>query len=452
MIDGRTVEGLMLGIRRGRRRTAIGGVAMRGPLADVHISKEGIDLKKLTALALGVLFVLGFAAYAFAADVEFGGDMRVRGIYKQNYDFNDKANDDLQYWDQRLRMTAKVKAGDGVEVNTRLTLSDGKWDGTANTGGSATIAGEDYAYITVPIEKVTLNIGRQHSDWGNKFLSWNVAKDRAKVTYKMDDTLTLGGYTDKGDETDGSGDNDAYGLFAINKMGDWKAALLGVYAIDAKESSNKGDDVTGFTLDVAFNGKASDVNIFGEFVYQGGDKYDASTMDKNGKATKDGGNLGFFVHADKNINDQLNVGGALAMASGGYQANRYFTPTLFFGSSGELSIMNFGNIQFTDSAGKSHYYANDMMYAIVLAASYKVNSPLTVGAKFAYADLSSKSFEQVGMTTKSTDPSVMEFDVTGSYAITKNTTWYANLGFLMPSDDLGKDNAVGASHKIEVKF
>ncbi len=84
-------------------------------------------MKKYLALILGMLFVLGFAATAFAIHAEIpsetqaviakgatqitlGGEIRVRGEFKQNInDFNSDKVDRESAWDQRVRFSVEAK-------------------------------------------------------------------------------------------------------------------------------------------------------------------------------------------------------------------------------------------------------------------------------------------------------------------------------------------------------
>jgi len=84
-------------------------------------------VKKYLALILGMLFVLGFAATAFAIHAEIpsetqaviakgatqitlGGEIRVRGEFKQNInDFNSDKVDRESAWDQRVRFSVEAK-------------------------------------------------------------------------------------------------------------------------------------------------------------------------------------------------------------------------------------------------------------------------------------------------------------------------------------------------------
>ena len=110
-------------------------------------------MKKYLALFIGMLFVLGFAATAFAIHAEIpsetqaviakgatqitlGGEIRVRGEFKQNTsDFNSDKVDRSSAWDQRVRFSVEAK----VSPNTTgfIQLESGGADNNDNvTWGS----------------------------------------------------------------------------------------------------------------------------------------------------------------------------------------------------------------------------------------------------------------------------------------------------------------------------
>ncbi len=119
-------------------------------------------MKKSIALIIGLLFVLGFAATAFAIHAEIpaetpivaagtthikmSGDLRVRGWFKDNLTQKgaptDHAND--AYYDERVRLAVDASSGD-VSGRIHLESNTGNNDswtwGTSNLGGTATPAG-----------------------------------------------------------------------------------------------------------------------------------------------------------------------------------------------------------------------------------------------------------------------------------------------------------------------
>jgi len=177
-------------------------------------------MKKLLALVLvlSIMFIAGAFTSAYATHGEvlaklegskviLGGEARLRGVCKINYDTNDNVDNDNCYWDQRVRLTVTGQIGD-AEVRTRIDISDAKWNNATETYGIKV----DYAYLHIPVAGVVIDAGRQKATFGNKFYQDDVAKDRFKVSAKVGDA-TIGAYSDKRSEisplgTDGFLKND----------------------------------------------------------------------------------------------------------------------------------------------------------------------------------------------------------------------------------------------------
>jgi len=103
-------------------------------------------LKKYLALILGVLFVLSFAASAFAIHAEIpsetqavvakgttqitlGGELRVRGWYRDNYVGGLPADSSSQAWyDQRVRLSVDAAVAPGVMGRVLLESGNGTSD------------------------------------------------------------------------------------------------------------------------------------------------------------------------------------------------------------------------------------------------------------------------------------------------------------------------------------
>ncbi|GAB4422471.1 MAG: alginate export family protein [Thermodesulfovibrionales bacterium] len=99
-------------------------------------------MKKYLALILGVLFVLGFAASAFAIHAEIpsetqaavakgttqitiGGEIRARGEIQQNTsDFNDDKADHKSYYDERVRLSIKADVTKNTTAFVHLESGD----------------------------------------------------------------------------------------------------------------------------------------------------------------------------------------------------------------------------------------------------------------------------------------------------------------------------------------
>lgn len=112
-------------------------------------------MKKSLIVLLSVMVVMAFAASAFAlhqvktseytpglvksgkSQIELGGEIRIRGNYSKNSDFNDDAWDNEQKYDQRVRLSTKANVTDKtmglVELETGTSGSTYNWGDSSNT-------------------------------------------------------------------------------------------------------------------------------------------------------------------------------------------------------------------------------------------------------------------------------------------------------------------------------
>lgn len=120
-------------------------------------------MKKTLILLLSVMVVLAFAASAFAlhqvtsseytpglvkagkAQIELGGEIRVRGNLSKNTDFNDDTEDTSQSYDQRVRLRTKANVTDKTMGVVELEAKAGS--SSSYTWGSGTESKRDAMYI-----------------------------------------------------------------------------------------------------------------------------------------------------------------------------------------------------------------------------------------------------------------------------------------------------------------
>jgi hypothetical protein len=117
---------------------------MAGTISGFQLPRRrNSTLKKIFAIVLAALFVLSFAASAFAIHAEIpsetqavvgagttqitlGGELRVRGWYTDNIDpFGDPVNSNSAAWyDERVRLSLDAKVSPNVEGMVQLETSD----------------------------------------------------------------------------------------------------------------------------------------------------------------------------------------------------------------------------------------------------------------------------------------------------------------------------------------
>jgi hypothetical protein len=449
-----------------------------------------MNLKRFIAILLGTIFVLGLAATVYATELKFGGDAFVEGVWRDGYDLNgtQNADDDYRWWGQRVRLKFDAIVENGIEVRTRLRVSDAVWNGATRTkcgdtsftavdnqtteyNGAVTSQSTcnnvttDYAYLHVPIGDATIDVGHMLASWGNGFWAWNAEVDRVVLQYKLGDTVTVGAYIKKDTELlqgDNEGDQDSYSLFVNVKPSDaTKFGVITVYSQNQpNDTANRYDEASeatgadyekqdGVQFDAYFNTKMGSVTLMSEAAYLTGHMF--STTNSN-----DGWNdqFGCFVAGVVDLSP-VTLTLATAYANNLFNADNDFKPTYFFGvAENPLAIMDFQSIDEDRST-----------IAFVVGVDMKATDNLTVGGKMAYA-----SFGVTGDVTDNTDGTtdsnqdgngdyfeIVEFDLGMTYQIAKSTSYTIGMAYGIPTNvpefmSQTDDQIVGMFHKLAISF
>jgi len=99
-------------------------------------------MKKLLVVLLSLGLLASFSFPAFAVDVKFSGEYRIRGWYDNNPSMLDKnvaisgvKQSSVAFFDQRLRVQTELQITEGLTLTTRFDALEKKWgDTTAGTG------------------------------------------------------------------------------------------------------------------------------------------------------------------------------------------------------------------------------------------------------------------------------------------------------------------------------
>lgn len=430
-------------------------------------------MKKFIAILFSAMLVFGLAASVYAADLKFGGDAYVEGVMRHGYDLDgtNNSDDDYRYWDQRVRLKFDAVLENGIEVRTRLRVSDAKWNGATETRlgdnywstkadptAARTVLTDgvstDYAYLHVPIGPVTVDAGHMLASWGLGFWGWNTEVDRVVASLKLG-TATLGGFVRKDTELlqgDNEGDQDSYSLFAkINPNDSTEAGVIAVYTQNQPNNNDDHPLQDGWTVDAYGKTKMGIVTLMSEMVFKTGFMFatgtEALTVDgaaythNNGWNNQFGGKVAAVVDLAP-----VTVTGAFAIATNNFVADNDFTPTYFFGTSDNpLAIMEFQSMD-----------EDRTTWALVGMGSYKISDTMTAGAKIAYAEL--------GMTVEDGRQdgdgdlfSITEFDASFDYQISKSTKYTVGAvlgvtGSVPESMSTYDDNIYGMFHKLAISF
>jgi len=125
------------------------------------------------ALAIGIAFAM--PATAAVKSIKVGGDLTIRGIYRDNLDFQNDGDDNAESW---LMSTTRIWVGaeltDNVSAVIRL-LNERDW-GTQSKSSDDTLIDLDLAYIKMKdllVPGLTATIGRQEILLGKGFVVGN---------------------------------------------------------------------------------------------------------------------------------------------------------------------------------------------------------------------------------------------------------------------------------------
>jgi hypothetical protein len=132
-------------------------------------------MKKL-AILMAVLAVVAFAtAPAFAVDISYSGEYRVRQFIQTDFDLDDDNGAGAHYFDQRFRNTFTVTVSDDLMAQMRFDARESMW-GTLDTDQPQIDFDAAYLSFNVPGIPMRLILGRLplvvgHAIW------WNGAVD-----------------------------------------------------------------------------------------------------------------------------------------------------------------------------------------------------------------------------------------------------------------------------------
>lgn len=399
-------------------------------------------MKKLLVFVLGIMLVAGAFSAVYASDggmdsvrsavegskIVIGGDYRVRGVCKDNFDWNDDVDDDDCSWDQRLRLKVTAQITGGVEVRARLEAGDIEWgtgDDTQFGSHENSDVVTDYAYVHLPIGPVMVDAGQQIYSWGNKFLVWDTRVDRLAIS-AMAGSTSVGVFGDKIEENNGNegfldDDVDQYGLHAVVNMNDVEAGGLIVFLRD--ETPTDQDGVYG---DIYVNAVASGVKVMGEFAMSGGDAFETAEPESDNP-------WGLFLSGEMAM-DALTFNLLGAVSQNEYVADTHFTPTVFIGTDNPSAMQDFGD------DGDTILIAGTVGFA--------ATPELDVYGRLAWMDVED-------YPSGNDLYSAFEADAGLAYQVATNTRYTLDFGYLSPDPEDGNapdDGAIAVTSKLEVYF
>jgi|SRR5690625_1802059 len=288
---------------------------------------------KKYASALAIAGLLAAPAAHSAAAVDFNGEFEVNA-------FTHKPDGATRVGalQQLLRLGANIKLDDGVQVVTRMNLSNNYWMGNGGAGTPGPAANTpssdvslDLGYLQLPLGPGVLRVGRQESNWANCFVSCDDRRDRIIYMSKIG-TANVGVFYDKVVETGlPKGDASAYAAMAIAPLGPVVGGLL-IYHVDFEKnfldmnqtmiSPYFQGKIAGFSIDGAlrydvFSGSGSPDDDAKAAYLRGGYDLGVAKIDGQIVWTKDGGapNRGFDSFSSMINNDPINNSSPTSIAN-----------------------------------------------------------------------------------------------------------------------------------------
>lgn len=375
-------------------------------------------MKKVIVAAAGLALV-GTMATSAMAEFKFSGDARARFYLQSDYDDaafgNATASDDDTRWNSRTRFKIEADTKGGAYVKTRVRLSEGSWDGTANTRNKNNNIYTDYAYIGVPFGPVTVEAGlvpRDITPWF--FLDGR--SDAVQVKYKNDMTSLVAFYDIVDEEFSDIDDDDIYMYGAVLNQGfsgGWNAVISPIYVDD-----NLNSDSSGFGATAQVNGALSNVALTAELSYKEADL----------QGTDDDG-FGGYLSATVPVGS-VELLGMVGFTSDGFEMDAAdFGPFIMLNDYSQISTA-FNFAEFGDS------------FFAAIAPTFKATEKLTLGAQASVADVDNDFGD---------DFTAWEIGATASYAVTDGAKLNGILGYL-DTDDITDDNPVGFGLSLEISF
>lgn len=278
-------------------------------------------MKKISALAIAGVFTASLAATAFAemAEVKVGGEIRVRDVIKNNYDWDDDLGDRMNTVTQRTRVNVDAKLDETTKAFIQLqdTRTWGSETTTFSTGAETTESSVDLAQGYVQLDKLfdqplSLKLGRQILAYGEHRLvgsfEWsdNARKfDALKLMYNTD-AFSVDFWTAKVLEA-GTNEEDGYfnGLYATVKT--IPANSLDLYVLQVQDATAGADD-NFLTYGARLDGKAMNIDWTLEGAIQSGD----AAEDVDQEASMIAARAGYTIPNTPSIR----IGGEFVTASG----------------------------------------------------------------------------------------------------------------------------------------
>jgi hypothetical protein len=408
--------------------------------------KEVTKMSRFLKSMIALLAIAAFAAPAMATDFSVSGQARVEGYYNDL----DSADDPSSWFEQRVRLDNRFQVSDEVLVRIRFDF-EGTWGWTGQDtmrNMPHTGAQTDYAYIQLNKEMFSLTAGQAYFGSSNAILVDHIGTglslslktpvsvklmytkyDEGGATFKpYDSDIRTGGSKIDEDATD---DEDFYGAEVAYKGDGF--GVSGVYAV----LDNKANDDNKSGFGVAANLKVANFSVLAELDLLDGDN--GAGMDYTGTQ--------FYLAADTNASEALNVGGFFWYVAGD-ENDTVITDITNWDSFNPIwgGYVGAGVVVGSPISGwgPNSFISNAGLIAAGLNATFKASDDLGFKAQGVYGveeDDFAGGFDFLNMT------------VSTKYQVAKNTyvmvdAVYEDIDY----DDGGDDNSMSLWSQLQVNF
>ncbi len=426
-------------------------------------------MKKFVVL-LVVVAISCFSAAAFAADIAVSGSIDVRSRDFNNLNLTDDlpaaASGDQRDTQERVRLTVDAKAGD---VKGRITIENdwdefGRLEDPQANGASTGNAGfldlrEAWINFNLPGIPVNVNVGHQLLQLGNGWFlrnmkygddAWVVANVTGANTVAFVDIKAFEGNTFNADDIDG------YALLDVFKLSDTMAVGIDLTNVKDRAATlvggNAAPPVGGgantlnlYNIGLNFNGALGPVNLKAELDWQMG-KVEAvaggTDSDFKGNQIVLQGNVPL---------DPVTINFTAARGSGddvnSTDPDIDTILTLLDNDQHYTFLYEYKIGQ--PGLGLHTGFANTTALSVGVSAA--LGKSLNVGADFWWL----QATEDVADTQNpggTTSDLGTEIDAHINWAMYDNLSWNWQLGYFMPGDGMGADNATGIQGVLSFKF
>jgi hypothetical protein len=421
-------------------------------------------MSRFLKVMIVLLTIAAFAAPAFATDLSIGGQMRAEGFY----DDLDSAADPTMNWDQRFRINTVFQVSDEVKAVLRMDLGETEWGSVGQNSVRNSISRSwasqiDKAYLQIDKDMFTLSAGQQYFGSPNALLVDHVGTG---LIFKLNTPVTVKVQFTKMDENGSFSDSDV----AVPAGGSYEDldedATTAPTWVPTTATTTSADDTNLYSGEVGYS--SDNFSVAGIFAllddaatdanknaYGIAGKFNAGGFALTAELDILGGDDGagndytgtqFYLDANTDVSETLNVGGYLLYAAGDENDTVIYDVTNWSSFSPHYG----GYVGQTVVAGKpiagwgTEDRGNSGIMSAALYATFQANDDL--GYKF-QGEYATEEEDAMG------DYDYYALTVSSKYKVATNTFFMADVMMEDSSSDaMGDNDSVSFWTQLQVNF